>query len=180
MKYNSAITKIEVGRDAVQLSSKKDPNLPPFDDVVLAIPPSTWSKIPHWAPQELRDFVAEPPQMGKNIKGLVAFDTRFWKEQHLGPSATLNTTVDQTWETTENHPKPQFGLVAFSGAQHAESLSALDEPTAHTEIVGGLEQVYKNTAKKVRNFKFMNWPKEKWALASYSFPRSGDIMRRGP
>ena len=180
VKYNSAITKIEVGRDGVQLSSRNHANLSPFDDVVLAIPPSTWSKIPDWSPQELRDFVAEPPQMGKNIKGLVAFDTRFWKGQHLGPSATLNTTVDQTWETTENHPKPQFGLVAFSGAQHAESLSALDEPTAQTAIVGGLEQVYKNTAKKVRNFKFMNWPREEWALASYSFPKSGDVTRWGP
>jgi len=117
--------------------------------------------------------------MGKNIKGLLAFETRFWKGQHLGPSATLNTIVDQTWETTEEHPKPQFGLVAFSGAQHAEDLSALDEGAAETAIVAGLEQVYNRTSKKVKKFKFMNWPKEKWALASYSFPKCGDIIRWG-
>jgi len=180
VKYNSPITKIEVGQDGVQLSTENHADLSPFDDVVLAIPPSTWSKIPSWAPHELKDFVADPPQMGKNIKGLLAFETRFWKGQHLGPSATLTTIVDQTWETTEDHTKPQFGLVAFSGAQHAEDLSALDEPTAETAIVGGLEQVYKHTSKKVKNFKFMNWPKEKWALASYSFPKSGDITRWGP
>lgn len=26
----------------------------------------------------------------------------------------------------------------------------------------------------------MNWPKERWALASYSFPKCGDILRCGP
>jgi monoamine oxidase len=180
VRYNSPISKIEVGQDGVRLSTENLNNLPQYDDVIVAIPPSTWSKIPTWAPQELKDFVADPPQMGKNTKGLIAFETRFWKGQHLGPSATLNAIVDQTWETTEDHPKPQFGLVAFSGAQHAEDLSALDETAAETAIVGGLEQVYKHTLKKVRDFKFMNWPKEKWALASYSFPKCGDITRWGP
>lgn len=186
VKYNSPIKKIQVSQSGVQLSADNQKDLPSYDDVIVAVPPSTWSNIPDWSPQELRDFVADPPQMGKNTKGLLAFETRFWKRQHLGPSATLNTSVDQTWETTEEHPKPQFGLVAFSGAQHAEHLSTLDEDTAKNEdaakaeIVTGLEQVYTNTSKRVRNFKFMNWPKEKWALASYSFPKSGDIMRWGP
>jgi monoamine oxidase len=180
VNYNSPITKIEVGQNGVQLSTETHKDSSPFDDVILAIPPSTWSKIPDWSPPELKDFVADPPQMGKNVKGLLAFDTRFWKSQHFGPSATLNAIVDQTWETTEDHPKPQFGLVAFSGAQHADDLSALDEPTAQTAIIAGLEQVYKRTSKKVKKFKFMNWPREKWALASYSFPKCGDITRWGP
>jgi monoamine oxidase len=76
---------------------------------------------------------------GKNIKGLVAFEIRFWKAQHLGPNVTLNMLVDQTWETTEELAKPQFGLVAFSGVNHAARLSAMDDPTAETEITAGLE-----------------------------------------
>ena len=179
IQYKSPVTKIEVLKDRVQLSTDSHNDLP-FDDVILAIPPSTWSKIPIWSPVALQNFVAAPPQMGKNIKGLVGFDTRFWKAQHLGPNATLNTLVDQTWETTEELPKPQFGLVAFSGADHAARLSAMDDPTAKAAITDGLEQVYKHTSKKVKNFKFMNWPKEDWAQASYSFPKCGDILRWGP
>jgi monoamine oxidase len=186
VKYNSPITGIQVSREGVKLSAGNQRDLPSYEDVIVAVPPSTWSNIPDWSPQELRGFIADPPQMGKNTKGLLAFETRFWKGQHLGPSATLNAKVDQTWETTEEHPKPQFGLVAFSGAQHAERLSTLsedatkNEEAAKAEIVASLEQVYKNASKRVQNFKFMNWPKEKWALASYSFPKSGDIMRWGP
>jgi monoamine oxidase len=180
VKYNSPITGIEVLQDGVQLSIGNQRNLPPFDDVIVAIPPSTWPNIADWLPQELSDFVANPPQMGKNTKGLLSFETRFWKGQHLGPSATLNSTVDQTWETTEEHPKPQFGLVAFSGAEHAKHLSSLNQPAVQAEIVTALERVYKNASNRLKNFKFMNWPNEKWAMASYSFPKSGDIMRWGP
>jgi len=118
--------------------------------------------------------------MGQNIKGLVTFEKRFWEAQHLGPNATLNALVDQTWETTENLPKPQYGLVAFSGADHAARLSSMDDSNAQAAITAGLEQVYKQASKKVTNFKFMNWPKEEWAQASYSFPNCGDITRWGP
>jgi len=180
IQYNSPVTKIEVQEDGVHLTTKTRDDFPPFDDVILAIPPSTWSTIAEWSPVALRDFVAAPLQMGKNVKGLVALETRFWKAQHLGPNATLNTLVDQTWETTEELPKPQFGLVAFSGADHAAKLSDMDDPTAQAAITAGLEQVYEHTSQRVKNFKFMNWPKEKWTQASYSFPKCGDILHWGP
>jgi monoamine oxidase len=131
-------------------------------------------------PQKAHEFDSIFVHSGTNIKGLLAFKTRFWKNQGLGPSAILNTLVDQTWETTEEFSKPQFGLVCFSGADHAATLSAMDDPTAEAAIVAGLEQVYKRTSKTDKKFKFMNWPKEKWAQASYSFPKCGDIMHWGP
>ncbi len=180
VQYNSPITKIEVLDEGVRLYTDTKKDLPLFDDVILAIPPSTWCMIPDWFPVELRTFLDPTPQMGKNIKALAAFDTRFWKRQHLSPSATLDGPVDQTWETTENHPKPQFGIVAFSGADHAQQLSGMSEPLAKTTVLDGLEEIYKRASTKVKNFKRMNWPAEPWALASYSFPKCGDIMRWGP
>lgn len=180
IQYKSPVTRIDVLEDAVRISTDTRNDLPPFHDVVLAIPPSTWSKISVWSPAALQNFMGVPPQMGKNIKGLLAFETRFWKNQHLGPNATLNTLVDQTWETTENLPKPQYGLVAFSGADHAAALSSMNDSNAEKAITTDLEQGYKHTSKKVKNFKFMNWPKEEWAQASYSFPNCGDITRWGP
>lgn len=178
--YNRPVTAIEVEDDGVRLSTSKADDLQRFDDVVLAIPPSTWANISNWSPNALREFVAAPPQMGKNVKGLLAFETRFWKGQHLGPNATLSTVVDQTWETTEELSRPEFGLVAFSGSDHAGKLSAMDDRTAQAAIINGLEQAYKHASKKVTGFRFMNWPKEKWTQASYSFPHCGDITRWGP
>jgi monoamine oxidase len=199
IRYKTPVRKIEVLGDGVRLYTDGGAPLPNvsaaareatlvnnaddrfrFDDVILAIPPTAWSTIPDWLPVDLQTFVASPPQMGKNIKGLLAFDTRFWKARHSGPNATLTKSVDQTWETTEQLPKPQFGLVAFAGAKHAADLSELNDDDAKSAIVAGLEQGYKQISKKVRHFKFMNWPKEQWAQASYSFPKPGDITHWGP
>ena len=179
IQYNSPVTKIEVMDEGVRLSTETKKDLP-FDDVILAIPPPAWSKIPDWSPMELRSFVSAPPQMGKNIKALLAFETRFWKRQHLGPSASLAGVVDQTWETTEGHPKPQFGMVGFSGANHAAQLSEMGDQAARIAIIDGLEEVYKRTSTHARNFEFMNWPKRDWAWASYSFPKCGDVVHWGP
>jgi monoamine oxidase len=178
IQWNSPVTGIEVREDRASVSTKLDTQH--FDDVILAIPPSTWFKIPAWAPADLQRFVAVPPQMGKNTKGLFAFETRFWKRLGLDPNATLNSFVDQTWETTEQLAKPQFGLVAFSGAEHAAELSAMDDAPARSAMLAGLEQVYKHASQMVKNFQFMNWPKKEWACASYSFPKCGDILRCGP
>jgi monoamine oxidase len=101
-----------------------------FDDVVLAVPPSAWTKISKWLPGGLAQLVGAPPQMGKNIKMLLAFRWRFWKKSKLAPSSTENGPVDQTWETTESYSEPQFGMVAFSGADHAAELSQLDDKNA--------------------------------------------------
>src|SRR5262249_2755029 len=149
IRYKTPVRKIEVLGDGVRLYTDGGAPLPKdsatareatlvnnsddrfrFDDVILAIPPTAWSTIPDWLPVDLQNFVASPPQMGKNIKGLIALDTRFWKALQSGPNATLNKSVDQTWETTEQLPKPQFGLVAFAGAKHAADLSELNEDDA--------------------------------------------------
>jgi monoamine oxidase len=180
IQINSPVTKIEIRDEGLYVAIRNQTNLRRFDDLILAIPPSTWFTVEKWSPEDLQRFVGAPPQMGKNTKGLFAFETRYWKPQGHDPNATLNSLVDQTWETTEQLPKPQFGLVAFSGSDHAAQLSDMEDHMAQASMIAGLEQVYKHTSKKVKNFRFMNWPKEKWAHASYSFPKCGDIMRCGP
>ena len=105
-----------------------------------------------------------------------------WAAKHRLDAAIVfyGGITGRAWETTEQLPKPQFGLVAFSGSDHAAQLSDMEDQVAQASMIAGLEQVYKHTSKKVTNFRFMNWPKEKWAHASYSFPKCGDIMRCGP
>lgn len=149
IQLNSPVTAIHLRSDGVHIKVGKATNFERFDELILAVPPSTWSLITDWYPEDLRDFVAAPPQMGKNTKGLFAFDHRFWRAQGHDPNATLNSLVDQTWETTEQLHNPQFGLVAFSGADHAAKLSDMDPATARLKMLAGLEQVYRGASTKV-------------------------------
>jgi monoamine oxidase len=152
-----------------------------FDDVILTVPPSAWSTITSWKPKKLASFRSSPPQMGKNVKCLLAFSDRFWKSEDLAPSSTESGPVDQTWETTEAFKElATAGMVAFAGAKHAAELSKLSDEKAEAQVIACLEEVYKGVSSKVSNPQFVNWPKQKWSKASYSFPKCGDILRWGP
>jgi monoamine oxidase len=177
--YNSPVTGIDANGEKVKLQTTQN-GTPQFDDVILAIPPSTWAKISAWLPRDLSSFIGAPPQMGKNIKALMVFRRRYWEKQGWAPSSTENGPVDQTWETTESYSNPDFGMVAFSGAIHADQLSQLTDPAAQKSVITNLERIYRKAGANLVGFEFVNWPTKPWAMASYSFPNSGDIMRWGP
>lgn len=151
-----------------------------FDDVIIAIPPSAWSRIAVWMPTDLAQRVGAPPQMGKNTKALMSFRSRFWKKAKVGPSSTQNGPVDETWETTESYHEPEFGMVAFSGADDANKLSLLSEQEALNRVRSTLKNTYTHLAAQLTSSEFVNWPKREWAWASYSFPSCGDITTWGP
>ena len=152
-----------------------------FDDVILTVPPSAWRTITSWKPKKLASFISSPPQMGKNVKCLLAFSDRFWKSEDLAPSSTESGPVDQTWESTEAFKElATAGMVAFAGAKHAAALSKLSDEKAEARVLACLEDVYKGVTSKASNPQFVNWPRQKWSKASYSFPKCGDIFRWGP
>ena len=131
VEFKSPVIGVDVSAQRVKLQISQTTNTLEFDDVILAIPPSAWPTITTWSPLPLSNFMGAPaPQMGKNIKALFAFRTHFWKRRGEEPSSTLAGPVDQTWETTEDYKKPQFGMVAFSGANHAAELSKLSNADA--------------------------------------------------
>jgi monoamine oxidase len=145
ISYNNPVKGIDATGEKVKLQTGQMGTPLEFDDLILAIPPSTWQNISSWLPGDLSSFVGAPPQMGKNIKALMAFRSRYWKKQGLAPSSTENGPVDQTWETTESYSKPDFGMVAFSGAIHADQLSQLTDTAAQASVITSLERVYKKT-----------------------------------
>jgi monoamine oxidase len=180
VQFNSSVTAVNATGPQVKLeiNQKTWPN--GFDDVVLAIPPSAWIRVSKWLPDELSQLVRVPPQMGKNTKMLMAFSSRVWEKSRLAPSSTENGPVDQTWETTESYSSPQFGMVAFSGADHAEKLSKLNNQNALNRVEANLQNTYKGFSAAVTGSEFVNWPTREWAWASYSFPSCGDITKWGP
>jgi monoamine oxidase len=181
VEFKTPVNSVDASGKTVKLEISKNGESPQFTDVILAIPPSAWPTIRTWSPTPLSDFMgAPPPQMGKNTKALFAFRNRFWKRQGEVPSSTQNGPVDQTWETTEDYKKPQFGMVAFSGANNAAQLSQLTDAAALNRVATQLDLTYTNLSKRSVDKEFVNWPTRDWALASYSFPKCGDIMNWGP
>jgi len=181
VEFKSPVIGVDAGAQRVKLQIAQTTGTVEFDDVILAIPPSAWPTIGTWSPTPLSNFMGAPaPQMGKNIKALFAFRNRFWKRQGEAPSSTLDGPVDQTWETTEDYKKSQFGMVAFSGAKHAAELSQLPNATALQRVTAQLDLTYTNLSKRTVRQQFENWPTREWTWASYSFPKCGDIMTWGP
>ncbi|MFL6569778.1 MAG: flavin monoamine oxidase family protein [Chthoniobacterales bacterium] len=147
------------------------------DDVVLAVPPSTWHNI-RFSPSLPR---ALRPQMGINVKYLARVKRRFWREARLLPESLSDGIASLTWEGTNNQGSDAHGavLTAFSGgpaAERARQAFARDKDRAY---VAPLSEIYPAFPEIFSGGRFMNWPNELWTGAGYSFPAPGQITAIG-
>ena len=71
------------GRVSLTITGNKDPDL--VDDVILAIPPSVWSTIKLNGFPELAAKLSNPPGLGRNVKCLLRFKKRFWRNSRVAP-----------------------------------------------------------------------------------------------
>jgi monoamine oxidase len=118
--------------------------------------------------------------MGQNTKFLMGFNSRFWEDAALGPTVTEDGPVNLTWETTEANRIGKIGMVAFSGANNAKTLSKSSVRAVKNKILGRLQPVYQYIKTRLRRHEFVNWPKDPWTNASYCFPKPGDVTYWGP
>lgn len=147
------------------------------DDVVLAVPPSLWSKIeiPGGFPAGLK------PQMGSNLKFLSAMKGPFWRDSELAPDSLSDGDIGWTWNGTDGQDMSGGAcLIAFSGGPGAEKLSKLKGKQADDAYAGLLEGVYKGYKENLVKTRFMNWPEDAWTKAGYSFPAPGEVTTMGP
>jgi monoamine oxidase len=162
-------------------SKGRGPHRPPeaVDDVILAIPPSVWDGIA-FDDKELAATLQNPPQTGRNVKYLMRLRERFWEEFSSSPTLSEDGPVDLTWETTEDDPKGDFALVAFSGARDAEE--CIEWPAAKRKMryVSRMEAPYPGIGHHIKKHRFMDWPNEPWSKGSYYFPRINEVTKWGP
>jgi len=151
----------------------------PFDDAILAIPPSVWDSI-RFTDLKLARKLKRAPKMGANVKYLMRFRRRFWQDFASSPNLTEDGPVGLTWETTEADPRPNYTMVAFSGAEDATRLSSLEDRSLTGVYNRALETAYPGIKRQITKRRFMNWPKEPWTKASYYFPRLDEVTRWGP
>jgi monoamine oxidase len=168
------------GEGANQVTKKTDSPAAPFDDVILAIPPSTWKQIT-FKNENLAAQLTPAPRLGSNVKNLIQFNRRFWEDFASSPTLTdSDGPTDLTWETTEAFESPEFTMVAFSGAQHSAALSEMSEVDRTQAYLNQLEIPYPGITKEIISMKFMDWPNEQFTRGSYYFPRVTEVTRWGP
>jgi monoamine oxidase len=147
------------------------------DHVVLAVPPSVWSKIRFdpGLPRSLR------PQMGTAVKYLAEVKNLFWLEKRLSSYSLSNGPIGWTWESTHHQPKGHsFGFTAFSGGPAAEACRLTPPPGRDEFYAAWLAKAYPDFRRHFIQSRFMDWPAETWTAGSYSFPAPGQIMSQGP
>jgi monoamine oxidase len=146
------------------------------EHVVLTAPPPVWNKI-------AIDPVLPPglaPQMGTNVKFLVGLKSAFWRRAELAPEVLTDGPISATWHGTDGQAGAGEALVAFSGGPGADTCREW-LPAQRTErYLAELEKVYRGIRPSFVRARFMDWPGDPWAKASYSFPAPGQVMTQGP
>jgi monoamine oxidase len=165
------------GRGDRMILTCKDGRTIEVDDVVLAVPPTTWKKITFnpRLPEVLQ------PQMGTALKYLAAVKKRFWKDDKLTPDSLTDTFLSMTWEGTDNQEGDEGAcLNCFSGGTAAEKALALTKDERDAKYREVLSILYPKFGENFVKSRFMDWPNEMWTGAGYSFPAPGQVTTVGP
>jgi monoamine oxidase len=146
------------------------------EHVVLTAPPPVWNRI-------AIDPVLPPglvPQMGTNVKFLVALKSAFWRRAELAPDLLTDGPISATWHATEGQSGPGEALVAFSGGPGADACREWAPAQRNERYLAELEKVYRGIRPSFVRARFMDWPGDPWVKASYSFPAPGQVTAQGP
>jgi len=147
------------------------------DDVIVAVPPTTWHKIAFDPPLP----AALRPQMGVNVKFLAAVKKRFWEESGLAADALSDGAIGWTWDATHQQPGDSgFCLTAFSGGPGAATCRGWRPEERVEKYLLELERLHADVRRHFVQARFMDWPSEPWTLGGYSMPAPGEVTTMGP
>ncbi len=142
-----------------------------YDDVVLAIPPSTWDQIELSPPLP----PALRPQMGMATKFLTACTHAFWLPRQSADALT-DTLIGSTWEGPVAEGSERRSLVGFAGGPIAEKLHELPVAQRELALLSGFEEVMPGYQTAHLKSEFVDWPAEPWTRCGYSFPLPGQFI----
>jgi monoamine oxidase len=120
------------------------------------------------------------PQMGTNVKYLMSLKSPVWRRSELGPELLSDGPVSMTWHATDGQKGAGEVLTAFSGGPAADSCREWGAAARDRNYLAELGKVYRGLAGSFVRARFMDWPSDPWAKASYSFPAPGQVTAQGP
>lgn len=153
------------------------------DDVILTAPPRTWKKI------EFSPGLPEAmnPQTGLNTKYLAHVKERFWEtgDPKLSQYALSDGMISQTWDGTDAQgdvSKDNDGacLTGFSGGALVDKAMSMTKEERDKVFADEYEKFYPGFRENLVKTRYMDWPRDQWAAASYSFPAPGQVTTVGP
>lgn len=146
------------------------------EHVLLTATPTTWNRIAFepLLPETLL------PQMGSNVKCLVALKSAFWRRAELAPDSFSDGPIHMTWDATDGQPGAGAAIVAFSGGPSSEQLREWQAGVRIENHVAELEKMYRGIRPAFVKARFMDWPGDAWTKGSYSFPAPGQVTSQGP
>ncbi len=147
------------------------------DDVVLTVPPSTWSKIAFDPPLPAQLTVP----LAASTKYLAVFDKPIWREQDRQPNAMSSGPIQLTWETTAGQGEAgPHALVGFAGGRAADECRGWSDGERDARCRAALDRLYPGAAKAIVDSRFVDWVSDPWARGTYSFPAPGQVTTVGP
>jgi monoamine oxidase len=146
------------------------------DYAVLAVPPLTWNRIAFTPPLHVTSL----PQMGSNVKYLMALHSRPWAHPPLSPAILTDGPVNVTWWATEGQHVAGAGMVAFSGGPSADTCRSWSPAERDANYARELQGVYPALPRALAKHRFMDWPSDPLVKGSYSFPAPGEVTTVGP
>ncbi len=170
-----AASKVEIKGDKVVVSCRDGREIE-CDDVVCTLPPTVWSKV-QWKPGLPASLM---PQMGVNVKYLAHLKDRFWLKDKKSPDAASDGLINLTWDGTDNQGDGPACLVGFSGADSCRKALAMEKGERDAAYAAHFEELYPGYKESLVATRFMDWPKDPWVQAGYSFPAPGQVTTMGP
>jgi monoamine oxidase len=182
LRRGEAVTDVATNRNGVRVTLSGGEMID-GDHVVVAVPPSVWSGITFKPGFKIRKHLKglyRSPQMGKNVKFLMGFNSPFWAG-HKGPGFSTDGPINLVWESTEQQAGSanEVALAAFSGGEDAEACERWKDSERKDKYLHELGRAYENAGRAFVKGEFEDWPTTMWAKGSYSFPRPGEIMKWG-
>lgn len=145
------------------------------DDVVLAVPPTTWEKI-RFVPA-LPDCLG--PQMGNNIKYVAGLTCRYWK--HRAVTALSDGPLGTSWEQTDDLPACNPAVVsALPACCAVDTIRQLAPEDRLDRFRDAFEKIVPGFRDHLLNDRVYDWVGDPWTLGSYSNAAPGQVTSQGP
>jgi monoamine oxidase len=175
VRFNSAVDLVRREADAVYVRTR-DGGIFRGDAVVVAVPPSVWERIQLLPPLSQ----ALTPQMGENVKLILALREPVWERQGLAPELTSDGLVGMTWASSDPLSRGPVGLTLFSGGTQAGELRRLMPEIRNARALESLSPAFPDLPALLIRSRFVDWPGMPLTRASYSFPAPGQVVAFGP
>jgi monoamine oxidase len=147
------------------------------DEVVLAVPVSTYNKVGFDPPLPAAVLL----QMAATTKYLAVCRQRRWASLKRSANALSDGPVQLTWETTAGQgDSGDHALVALAGGASADECRSWPAEEREQRFREILERFYPGISEQMGRGRFMDWLVDPWSRGTYSFPAPGQVTSAGP